>query len=297
MRKIALLFTFTVLFAGLLTAQFRMHRQSFGPHVETKVMTFNIRYSTKTDGVNSWDNRKEKIVETILNNEVDILGVQEALHSQVIDLEKGLKSYEWMGVGRDDGIEKGEYSPIFYNKNKFSEVGSGYFWLSESPMEAGSKGWDAACTRIATWAKLRDNRNGRVIFVLNTHFDHVGEQARRESAKLLLQKINVYTKKNKFPIIVTGDFNSTPNGDAIQILKNRNNPQSLTDARDVTLKTSGPNWTFHGFGKVPAEKRPLIDYVFVKNKISVLDYQVIEGKLPNNKWLSDHCSVLVTVEY
>lgn len=295
--KRVILIVCAVLFTELLTAQFRTHRYPFAPLVETKVMTFNIRYSTLSDSLNSWDNRKASVIQLVLDNEVDILGVQEALHSQVIDLEEGLQGYEWMGVGRDDGIEQGEYCPIFYNKNKFSEVGSGYFWLSESPMEAGSKGWDAACTRIATWAKLRDNRNGRVIFVLNTHFDHVGEQARRESAKLLLQKINVYTKKNKFPIIVTGDFNSTPNGDAIQILKNRNNPQSLTDARDVTLKTSGPNWTFHGFGKVPAEKRPLIDYVFVKNKISVLDYQVIEGKLPNNKWLSDHCSVLVTVEY
>lgn len=295
--KRVILIVCAVLFTELLTAQFRTHRYPFAPLVETKVMTFNIRYSTLSDSLNSWDNRKASVIQLVLDNEVDILGVQEALHSQVIDLEEGLQGYEWMGVGRDDGIEAGEYSPIFYNARKFSEVGSGYFWLSESPMEAGSKGWDAACARIATWAKLKDNRNGKVIFVLNTHFDHIGEKARRESAKLLLQKVNVYTKKEKFPIIVTGDFNSTSNADAMRILKNSNNPQSLTDARDVAPRTSGPDWTFHGFGKVPVKERPLIDYVFVKNNVSVLDYQVIEGNLDNNRWVSDHCPVLVTVEY
>lgn len=289
------LFVIAIFFAALISAQFH-NRQQFVPQVETKVMTFNIRYSTKSDGINSWDNRKEKAIQMIWDNEVDILGVQEALHSQVKDLEKGLEGYEWMGVGRDDGIEKGEYSPIFYNARKFSEVGSGYFWLSESPMEAGSKGWDASYTRIATWAKLKDNRTGTVIFVLNTHFDHVGHNARRESVKLIMQKLNVYTKKDKFPIIVTGDFNNVPHSEEIQYLKDTNNPLHLTDARDVSPNVSGPEWTFHDFGRTPIQDRPLLDYVFVKNNISVLNYEVIEGNL-GNMWVSDHCPVLVTVQY
>lgn len=294
MKKV-FLFAISILFVSSISAQFSRRNQIL-PQVETKVMTFNIRYSTKSDGKNSWDKRKESVINLILENEVDILGIQEALHSQMMDLEKGLEGYEWIGVGRDDGIEKGEYSPIFYNARKFSEVGSGYFWLSESPMEAGSKGWDASYTRIATWAKLRDNRTGKVVFVLNTHFDHVGATARLESAKLIMQKLNVYTKKDNFPIIVTGDFNNVPESEEIKYMTNTNNPLHLTDSRVISPKVSGPEWTFHDFGRTMYDDRPLIDYVFVKNNVSVINHETIEGNM-GSMWVSDHCPVLVTVQY
>lgn len=262
----------------------------------TNVMTFNIRYSTKNDGINQWDNRREKAIETILTNDADILGVQEALHSQMIDLKKGLKDYESTGVGRDDGMEKGEYSPIFYHTKRFTKVKSGYFWLSQRPRKAGSMGWDAANTRIATWAKLKDLRSGTVIFVLNTHFDHVGKVARRESVRLILEKVRKFTKRNQYPVIVTGDFNATPDSEVIKNITDTKNPLHLTDSHSVSPTTSGPSWSFHDFGRLPADERPLLDYIFVKNKISVLDYKIIEGNA-GNYWISDHCPVLVTVRY
>lgn len=263
---------------------------------DAHVMTFNIRYDNPKDGVNSWEKRKEKVAQIILDHQVDILGIQEALHHQVLDLEKMLLNYDWMGVGRDDGIEKGEYSPIFYNKNKFTEVGSGYFWLSESPMQAGSVGWDAAAPRVATFAKLKDNRTGTVVFVLNTHFDHIGRKAREESVKLILQKLNAYTRKEKFPIIVTGDFNADPTSDIIKSLTNKQNPLHLTDAGATAEVYSGPSWTFHGFGKTPIHDRKVLDYVMVRNNVSILEHHVLFDE--NEKHFpSDHCPVLVKVEF
>lgn len=295
MKKL-ILFTISFVFATLLAAQVNNRPVRNAMHSGTNVMTFNIRYNNTGDGINKWDNRKELAINTILENNVDILGIQEALHSQMMDLEKGLQDYEWIGVGRDDGIEKGEYSPIFYNTKRFTEVGSGYFWLSENPMMAGTLGWDAANIRIATWAKLKDLRNGKTIFVLNTHFDHVGEVARRESAKLILQKLHTYTRKNNFPIIVTGDFNTTQNSEVIRSLTDVNNPLHIKDARALSPNVRGPIWSFHNFGKQKEQDRPLLDYVFVRNNVSVLDFETIEGN-HGDRWVSDHCPILVKVSY
>lgn len=262
----------------------------------TNVMSFNIRYDNKNDGENRWENRKELAIKTVLDNQVDILGMQEVLHNQVLDFQKALPNFERIGVGRDDGIEAGEYSPIFYNTKRFAEVGSGYFWLSEAPMEAGSIGWDAACTRIATWAKLKDLRNGKIIFMLNTHFDHVGKVARAESVKLILQKIDAYTRKDKLPVIVTGDFNATQNSEVVKALTDESNPLHLKDSRSLSPSVKGPAWTFHNFGKRSEEERTLIDYVFVRNNVSVLDFEIIEG-FQDGRWISDHCPVLVKLRY
>lgn len=262
----------------------------------TNVMSFNIRYDNKNDGENRWENRKDLAIKTVLDNQVDILGMQEVLHNQVLDLQKALPDYERIGVGRDDGIEAGEYSPIFYNSKRFAEVSSGYFWLSQSPMEAGSLGWDAACTRIATWAKLKDLKSGKIIYVLNTHFDHVGKIARAESVKLILEKIDGYTSKDKLPVIVTGDFNATLDSEVVQTLTDESNPLHVKDSRALSPNVKGPAWTFHDFGKRSIERRTLIDYVFVRNNISVLDFEIIEGYL-DGRWISDHCPVLVKVRY
>lgn len=294
MKKFILLtflFTLTILVAGQ-----SARRQPNYITAETNVMSFNIRYDNPGDGINTWKNRKEKVIQTVLDYQVDIVGFQEVLHNQLMDLEEGLPGYDWMGVGRDDGIEMGEYSPIFYYTGKFSEVGSGYFWLSESPMEAGSKGWDAAFPRIATWAKLKDNRTGRVIFVLNTHFDHLGQVARRESAKLILQKIDAYTRKEQFSVIVTGDFNAVPESDVIKTMTDVGNSLHLTDSRKVASKKSGVNWSFHDFGRLETDKRPLLDYVFVKNNVSVLEYEVIDDT-GGIDYASDHCAVWVKVQF
>lgn len=262
--------------------------------VELNVMTFNIRLDSEKDGLNNWKNRKDIVANTITYYEADIVGTQEVLHNQLLDLDASLPDYSSIGVGRLDGMEKGEYSAIFYNHNKLTETGSGYFWLSENPLAVGEKGWDAACERIATWAKLKDNRTGKIFFVLNTHFDHVGKKARTESAKLILEKVKLYAKK--LPVIVTGDFNSTPESEAIRILTDTSNPLHLTDSRAVSPTVEGPDWTFHDFGRVPLNERELIDYVFVKNNVNILTCKVIDEKV-DDKYTSDHNPVLVRVQF
>lgn len=288
-----LLSAFAFLLAYALVAQ--KNKNNYSPASQINVMTFNLRYDGPNDGENSWSNRREGVTKTILLNSVDILGAQEVLHNQLMDLEKALPGYTWIGVGREDGIEKGEYSPIFYNHNKFTEIGSGYFWLSQTPFDAGSKGWDAACERIATWAKLKDNDSGIIFFVLNTHFDHIGKVAREESVKLILDKVNLYTRKQMLPTIVMGDFNAAPTSNVIQMLTDKSNPLHLSDSRLVAPKTNGPAWSFHDFGRVPIAKRELIDYVFVRNNVNVLSYEVIDNT-KGGVYTSDHCAVVVKVK-
>jgi len=283
----------TILLLSLLSVSSFAQQISNNPST-INVMTFNVRLDTEADGLNNWKYRKEIAANTITFYQADIVGTQEVLHNQLLDLEKLLPDYSSIGVGREDGMEKGEYSAIFYNNKKLTETGSGYFWLSENPLSIGQKGWDAACERIATWAKLKDNKTGKIFFVLNTHFDHIGKIARRESAKLILNKVKLYSKK--MPVIVMGDFNSEPEAEAIQILTDTSNPLRLTDSYRVSPIVQGPEWTFHEFGRLPLNERTRIDYIFVKNNVKVLSYKVIDEKV-DNKYVSDHNPVLVQVGF
>ena len=150
------------------------------------VMTFNIRYNTPNDSLNAWPYRKDKAASQILFHEAHMVGLQEALIGQINDLLERLPKYKSIGVGRDDGKEKGEFSSILYDTTRLQLLQTQTFWLSEQPTVAGSKSWDAAITRIVTWAKFRDRVTKKTFFHFNTHFDHIGKIARRESAKLLL---------------------------------------------------------------------------------------------------------------
>ncbi|MDR1416779.1 MAG: endonuclease/exonuclease/phosphatase family protein, partial [Prevotellaceae bacterium] len=178
------------------------------------VMTFNIRYDNPSDSLNSWQYRKDVAAAMIKAYDVDLLGTQEVLANQLSDLKERLPQYATIGVGRTDGKEAGEYAAIFYKKDKFKEERSGYFWLSETPELAGSKGWDGACERIATWAVLKEKRSGKRLFFINTHLDHVGQVARREGVELLLERAKALSEG--LPIIITGDFNAPPESEVIQ---------------------------------------------------------------------------------
>ncbi len=149
-------------------------------------MTFNIRVDVPSDSLNSWPYRKAKAASMIRFHQADIVGLQEALAGQLEDLAAGLPDYDWFGVGRDDGHDQGEFMAIFYLKKRFQVIKQSTFWLSETPQIPG-KGWDAACNRIVTWGEFKDNITGKVFYHFNTHFDHMGEIARQESAKLLLE--------------------------------------------------------------------------------------------------------------
>jgi endonuclease/exonuclease/phosphatase family metal-dependent hydrolase len=172
-----------------------------------RVMSFNIRYGTAADGENHWEKRKEFLAETIREFKPDLLGTQETLGFQRDYLAKQLEGYEVLGVGRDDGKERGEMMALYYRAKRFEKLAGGHFWLSEKPDEVGSKSWDSSLPRMASWVKLRDMlRPAEPIFFVNTHFDHRGPEARLESAKLLRTKIKELG--DRCAVIATGDFNA-----------------------------------------------------------------------------------------
>ncbi|KFC60164.1 hypothetical protein FEM08_10590 [Flavobacterium gilvum] len=257
------------------------------------IMTFNIRYDNPGDGLNSWQHRKENVLKMIRFNEVDILGMQEVLEHQLKDFTTGLSGYEAIGVGREDGKTKGEYSPILYNKNKFTLIKSGYFWLSQTP-EKPSKGWDAACERIATWVQLKDKANGKKLFVINTHFDHIGEIARRESVTLI--KLKIAQLSEGMPQIMMGDLNATPDSSVMTALLTPDKSLSLLDSKKLAPIVYGPNWSFYDFGKIPFNDRPLIDYILVTKGISIKKYAVFAETL-NELCLSDHAPVFINISF
>lgn len=260
---------------------------------ELNVMTFNIRLNTKADSLNAWPYRKDKVASQILFHEAHLLGVQEALHDQMVDLKERLRRFKYVGGARDDGKEKGEYSAIFYDTTRLQALESKTFWLSLTPEIPGSKSWDAAITRIVTWARFRDRRTGKNFFAFNTHFDHIGKEARRESAKLLLQK--VASIAGKTPSIITGDFNATPADEPIQIITGKTNPLHLIDTKEISVTPHyGPSGTFNAFGPKERDDMP-IDYIFLKGAWKVLKHATI-SQTWNGRFASDHFAVLATLQ-
>ncbi len=257
---------------------------------ETKVMTYNIKLDHPKVGPNSWDNRKDLIVSQINFYEPDIFGVQEALPNQMQYLDGILENYNFIGVGRDDGKDEGEYSAIFYKVDLFKVLESNTFWLSETPDEV-SMGWDAVCNRICTYALLENRKTKQRFWVFNTHFDHVGKEARMESPKLILKKMDILNREN-LPVVLMGDFNLESETEHIQILKN-----NLFDAKDVSeTKPFGPSGTYNGFHF----EKPVtltIDYVFVsKQNISIKKYGVLSDS-KDCKYPSDHLPIIVFIQF
>jgi len=253
------------------------------------VMTYNIRLDTQTDGVNAWPNRKAKLIALIAKNNPDILGLQEVLHHQMQDLQSGLLEYAFVGVGRDDGKEKGEYSAIFYKKEKFDVVKQNTLWLSETPDVPGSKSWDAAITRVATYAQLKDKTSGQTFLVLNTHFDHIGKQARLNSAIFIKGFMDGYLHSNKkMPVIITGDFNSEPTEPPYQNMIDEIG-MKFYDTRPADSTTG----TFCGF-TVNAMTCKTIDYIFHSSGWKTESYQVLADH-DGTYYPSDHLPVFVRV--
>ena len=251
-----------------------------------KVMTYNIRLDTEQDGVNAWPKRTKKVFELIRKYDPDILGVQEALHHQMQDLVKNLNEYGYVGVGRDDGKEKGEYSAILYKKKKFDVKEKGTFWLSKTPDVPGSKDWDAAITRVASWATLIDKNSTRQFLILNTHFDHIGKEARTNSAELIKNKLPKLA--HSLPVIVTGDFNCTREELPYTTLMQPTSIK-LTDAAPAS-----PSGTFCGFEVGKIECRA-IDYIFYSSPWEASNYTVIKDN-DGKYYPSDHLPVLVELQ-
>jgi endonuclease/exonuclease/phosphatase family metal-dependent hydrolase len=260
---------------------------------DLQVMTFNIRLNTAADSLNAWPYRRDKVASQVLFHEVQLLGVQEALHDQMVDLKARLLKFKYVGGARDDGKEKGEYSAIFYDTTRLQALESKTFWLSLTPEVPGSKSWDAAITRIVTWAKFKDRKTGKIFFVFNTHFDHMGKEARRESAKLLLQKISSIAGKTRS--IITGDFNAAPADEPIQLIVDKSNPLHLINAKEISATTHyGPTGTFNAFGPKERDDNP-IDYIFLKGVWKVKKHATI-SQTWNGRFASDHFAVLATFQ-
>ena len=252
-------------------------------------MTFNVRYDNPDDGPSAWPFRKDRVARVM--EQADIIGVQEALKHQVADLEALLPDYAWVGVGRDDGIDQGEFAPIFYRADRFQVDSSGTFWLSETPDVLGSKSWDAAITRIVTWALLRSSMSGDSLWLFNTHFDHRGEEARKHSAQLLMSRVNQMAGEST--IMVTGDFNATPDSEVHGTMTVRR----LADAcASGTPTRSGPEGTFSGFEVRERAPTRRIDYVFVSHETDVDSCAAIVD-VEDGRYVSDHLPVLISVRW
>ena len=255
---------------------------------DLKLMTYNIKYDNKKDTVNNWNDRKESLVRLIRHYQPSFIGTQEALHHQVTFIDSNLTNFSFIGVGRDDGKQKGEYTSIHYDNTLYKVLDSNTFWLSKTP-EKVSVGWDAAMERICTYGLFENLKTKNKFYVFNTHFDHMGVKAREKSANLILKKIKKINKKN-LPVVLMGDFNLRPEEKPIQQVKSE-----MQDGKEVTEQPFyGPEGTFNGFDwNMKLDRR--IDYIFV-NKFKVKTYIHIDDRMENNKHISDHLPVLIRVE-
>ncbi len=258
------------------------------------VMTFNIRYNNPGDSLNAWPHRKDNVASQILFYESHIVGVQEALHGQMEELQAALPRYKYFGVGRDDGKTKGEYSAIFYDTIRLQWLKGATFWLAENPESVGAKGWDAAITRIVTWCLFKDKKTGKQFFAFNTHFDHMGKIARAESARLLLRK--VVQIAGSTPVVVTGDFNAKPEDEPIKILVDNENKAHFTDTKALSETPHyGPAGTFNAFGPKETSDQP-IDHIFIKKGITVLKHATL-SETWSGRFSSDHFPVLAVLQF
>lgn len=255
---------------------------------QQSIMSYNIRYNNPNDGENWWEYRKQEVADMIKYYQPTILGIQEGLSAQVNYLDSTLTNYHFVGVGRDNGKEKGEFTAIFFDSTKYELIETKTFWLSQTPDKV-SVGWDASMERICTYGVFLNKITQDSMFVFNCHFDHIGEESRQESSKLVLKQIKKkgITQKR---IVVIGDLNCLPNENPIAILN-----MELEDSYRISESNPyGPIGTFNGFNTVN-EVTKRIDYILVKN-ITVTHYRTIDDRRENNLWLSDHLPILVQIE-
>jgi endonuclease/exonuclease/phosphatase family metal-dependent hydrolase len=264
--------------------------------VQVRVMSFNIRYGTASDGDNHWDQRREFLLETIRTFNPDLLGTQETLKFQRDWLAAKLPDYEVLGVGRNDGKDDGEMMALYFRRDRFDRLDSGHFWLSETPDVIGSRSWDSALPRMVTWVRLQDRRQPDAVplVFLNTHFDHKGPQARLESARLLRQRVE--SLRDGAAVIVSGDFNAGADSDPHGALfgEHAGTASPLVDSfRIAHPVATGDEGTFSGF-EASETKGARIDWIGVSRDWTVvnaaIDRTARDGRTP-----SDHCPVTAVI--
>ncbi len=272
-----------IIFSMLFFFSFHMHAQT-----TVKMMSYNIRLDVASDGENRWDARKDKLATLVNYYEPDFMGGQEVQQHQLTYLLSALKGYDYIGVGRDDGKTGGEYSCIFYKNDKYKCILQSTFWLSPTP-DSVSFGWHAACRRVCTYGLFKVKKSKQFIWVFNTHFDHISAEARLESAKLILKKINELNTK-KYPVIISGDFNSKPGEAPAKYMM-----EYVNNSRNISDLVFGPLKTFNAF-QYCKEAESSIDYIFVSKdpRIHVSKFATLTDSY-DLKYPSDHFPVLATI--
>lgn len=263
--------------------------------ISARVMSYNIRYDNPGDGVNRWELRREHLAGQVRLHAPHFLGVQEALHHQLTWLDGELPEMDWIGVGRDDGGQEGEYSAILYDSTRFELVAGSdsTLWLSPTPGVTGSRGWDAALPRILTFGTFRERASGRQIMVFNTHFDHRGDSARAGSARLIAETVRRLAGAEGLPAVVTGDFNATPDSEPYDVLTGGGLRDAFTESETPHV---GPLFTFEGFEVGGSENPRRIDYIFVNGEVTVRSHAIM-STYRERRYPSDHLPVVVDIAF
>lgn len=257
-------------------------------------MTYNIRLDTPADGANSWVHRRHLLIGQIASLRPALLGLQEVLLNQKRDLELALPDYSFVGGGRDDGKDAGEFSPLAIDKTVFRIGASGMFWLSPTPGRP-SMGWDAAYRRVATWTHVIRRSDGARLLVVNSHWDNQGQNARLQGGALILN----WVRHNRLAgerLIVVGDFNADNDEESVaQLLRGTPDKALMQDSRKIAEQpVFGPAFSFNAFDAFPA-KGQLIDHIFVGPGISVRNQGVI-AQHENGRVASDHFPVVAVID-
>lgn len=285
-----------ITFAGMVVALFAMFTNCSHPEPRDvkynmpdgtiKIVSYNIRLSSKAkeDGDNAWKYRRDASLEMIQREAPSAFGLQEAMLDQIEYVNEAFPQYEYVGVGRDDGDKEGEFMAIFYLKDKFDLLDSGTYWLSETP-DVVSRGWDAQCNRTLTWVKLKEVATGNEFYYYNTHLDHIGEVAREESVKLIVDII----KKNVpdgMPVIMGGDLNSSIDSPIFNPLLDIN----MKSVREIAPETDHKG-TFNAFGTAPSNI--ILDHIFIRG-LEPISYRTLVENY-GAPYISDHYPIEVVL--
>ncbi len=271
------------------------------PGLQVRLMTFNIRYGTADDGPNSWVNRRQLVFRLLAESKANVIALQEALHFQLQEICQALPNYDYVGVGRDDGVQAGEHAALLYRKDQFEVRDLGTFWFSDTPEVPGSTSWGNQITRICTWALLCHRRTGTSFYVYNVHLDHVSQRSRELSAQLL---VRTFARRNApDPVVVMGDLNAAPRNEVVGFLLGR----KRLPAQDGTVvancfppvdayaavhaDTTGVG-TYHAFTGDRSGAR--IDYVLVQPGIRIMKAE-IDRTNSHGRYPSDHFPVVAQV--
>jgi endonuclease/exonuclease/phosphatase family metal-dependent hydrolase len=253
------------------------------PREPLTVMSFNIRYGTAKDGENDWTGRRAMLFDVVREHDADVIGLQEALAFQIDEIVAAAPGYATIGVGRDDGAARGEFTAILFRRSRFRVAESGTFWFSDTPAVPGSKSWGNNITRICSWARLID-RDGRGFYVFNVHLDHQSQPSRERSTQLLVERVAARSVPAD-PVVVTGDFNVGEKNPALAALSGR-----LVDTFRVVKPEETTVGTFTGF-KFGATDGDKIDYIFAQPETEVVHSEIVRFSR-NERYPSDHFPIV-----